>query len=542
MQVSTPSPKPVSIAQNRAFVVLIGYQDQGNLGLGYLAAVLQEHGYEVEMIDICDGADSIAMQLMTRRPIIVGFSLIFQCFLPQFKSVASRLRSVGVTSHFTIGGHFPSLCPDEILKHFPELDSVVLYEGEETLLDLASRISIGKDPRETSGIAYLCANEVVKTKPRALVQDLDSLPFPYRPYEPERIGAFRTLPLLASRGCMRRCSFCSIHRFYRNALGKVVRVRKPEKVIEEMLHLHHHHNVRIFLFQDDDFPLWSSRGQRWAEELVERLHDCGLADRTLWKISCRSEYVELDVFSKLRDAGLFLVYLGLESGNEESLDILNKGITVEQNLLAVKKLKQLGLLADYGFMLFDPSSSFESIRRNVDFLRQIVGDGHSAAHFSRMLPYGGTPIRERLELEGRLRGDNTTPDYDFLDLRLNKYYQLVSQTVGPWLDEHGFSDHLNYARYEFEAVKRLVPGVQGATNYLVSLRSLTAESNERLFRLVEKSSLTFEQGDESELDSLSALNYCEKGRTRLLDIRNRFIIENIDALKDASGPVCDHAQ
>lgn len=519
-------------------VALIGYQDQGNLGMGYLAAVLQERGRVVEMIDVRDGPERIAARLASRPPLVVGFSLIFQCFLPQFRAVATHLRSEGVTSHFTIGGHFPSLCHDECLANFPELDSVVRYEGEETLVDLVDRLSAGMDWRETPGLAYLREGEVVETAPRALVQDLDSLPFPYRPYEPGRIGGFPTLPLLASRGCVRRCSFCSIHTFYRTAPGKVVRVRKPAKIIEEMQLLHDQFGVRIFLFQDDDFPLWGNKGRSWADELVGRMHDSGLADHTLWKISCRGEYVDLELFSHLRDAGLFLVYMGIESGDEEGLKVLNKEMTVEQNILAVRMLKELGILVSYGFMLFDPSSTFESVRRNVSFLREIVGDGRAAAVFSRMLPYGGTPIRDRLRQEGRLRGDLTHPDYDFLDLRMNEYHRLLTTTVRPWIYREGLSYELNYAWDEFESVRRLAPAVWGADDYQIALRSLTAESNERLFRLVEESSLAFEQGDRAVLDQAGVKDYCERNRAQLLTIRNRFIAENIDLLMATVSPNC----
>ena len=293
---------PVSSAVSDWPIALIGYQDQGNLGMGYLAAVLQERGREVELIEIREGPVKIAERLARSRPLVVGFSLIFQFFLPQYRRVASYLRSVGITGHFTMGGHYPSLCHDELLRNFPELDSVVRYEGELTLVELVERLSTGADWRTTPGIAYLDADSVVEAEPRPLVPDLDSLPFPYRPYEPEHIGGYLTLPLLASRGCARRCSFCSIHTFYRTAPGKVVRVRKPDKIVEELLHLHHHHGVHVFLFQDDDFPLWGKVGRRWADELVDRLHETGLSEHTVWKISCRAEYVESEFFSRLRDA------------------------------------------------------------------------------------------------------------------------------------------------------------------------------------------------------------------------------------------------
>jgi radical SAM superfamily enzyme YgiQ (UPF0313 family) len=397
-----------------------------------LSAVLREHGCLAELIEVRDAPEAIAERLLQWRPLVVGFSMIFQFFLPQYRSLAQRLREAGVDSHFTIGGHYPSLSQEELLTNFPEIDSVVRYEGEETLIELVARLRGGEDWREVDGIAYRQGCEIVSTQPRALVADLDALPFPDRPRQPERVGGFPTLPVLASRGCIRRCSFCSIHTLYRTAPGKVVRVRKPAKVVEEMLDLHRRQGVRVFLFQDDDFPLWGKKGRRWADELIGRMHDSGLAENTIWKISCRAEYVEHDLFRQMREAALFLVYMGIESGVDAGLEILFKQMTIAQNLAAVETLMKLGIVFSYGFMLFDPSSTFQSVRENVGFLRQMVGDGSAPAVFSRMLPYGGTPIRDQLAKGGRLRGDLTHPDYDFLDPRLNEYYRLLSVAIRPW--------------------------------------------------------------------------------------------------------------
>ena len=526
-----------------AKIALIGYQDQGNLGMGYLSAVLQRRGHSVLMIDVRDGAEKIAERLLTQQPLVVGFSLIFQVFLPQFRKLARRLRAAGINSHFTIGGHFASLCPDEVLKHFPELDSVVRFEGEDTLVDLVDRLLSNREWRETPGLAFLRDGQMAESEPRALVEDLDSLPYPYRPFEPEQIGGFPTLPLLASRGCARRCSFCSIHTFYRTAPGKVVRVRKPVKVVEEMLHLLQEHSVRIILFQDDDFPIWGPAGRRWADELVGRMHDAGLVDRMIWKISCRAEYVEYELFKRLRDAGLFLVYMGLESGNEQGLKVLNKQMSVEQNLAAVQTLKELELNVSYGFMLFDPSSTFESVRENLAFLKNVTGDGRAAAVFSRMLPYGGTPIRDALKKEGRLRGDLTRPDYAFLDPRLNEFYDLLMPTVRPWIHRQGLTYQLDYAWDEFTTVTRLARGVEGADEYRKALQALTKEANASLFQHVEKCLDGFEQGNRSQLTVGPARAHCEAGVKELLSIRNRFIARNVQILVDEvsadckSGPV-----
>jgi radical SAM superfamily enzyme YgiQ (UPF0313 family) len=524
-------------------VALVGYQDQGNLGMGYLAAVLQEHGHTVELIDVREGAQRIAQRLKDRPPLVVGFSLIFQFFLPQFRQVATRLRQAGVTSHFTIGGHYPSLCHTEVFPNFPELDSVVRYEGELTIVDLVERLKTGDDWRNTPGIAYMRDGTVTLSEPRALVRDLDTLPLPYRPYDAMEVCGFRALSLLASRGCARRCSFCSIHTFYRTAPGKVVRVRRPDKVVEEMLYLNTERGVRVFLFQDDDFPLWGRAGRRWVDELADGMHAAGLAGRTIWKISCRAEYVEPELFAKLRHAGLFLVYMGIESGVDAGLEVLHKQMTVAQNLAGVRILKETGLLFSYGFMLFDPSSTFDSVRENVGFLRQIVGDGSAAATFCRMLPYGGTPIRDQLQAEGRLRGDVTHPDYDFLDLRLNEYYRQLHQVVGPWTSDEGISHELNWAAEELETIRRLVPEAHGVAAYRTALNALTAESNEQLFRLIEESSLAFEGGDHAPLDLAETRRITAATRQQMLEIRNRFVAGNIDALIDATtvgairGPV-----
>ncbi len=417
------------------------------------------------------------------------------------------------------------------------------YEGEATLAALVDCLRDGGDWKQIPGIAYASNGDVVVTEARALAHDLDSLPFPYRPYEPEHVGGFPTLPLLASRGCARRCSFCSIHTFYRTAPGKVVRVRQPAKVVEEMLALERRFRIRVFLFQDDDFPLWGPAGRRWAAELTARLTGQRTGAPYGWKISCRGEYVEPELFLSLREAGLFLVYMGIESGVDQGLRILHKEMTAQGNLQAVQTLKDVGLLFSYGFMLFDPSSTFESVRENIGFLRQIVGDGSAAATFCRMLPYGGTPIRDLLQREGRLRGDLTHPDYVFLDTRLNEYHLLLSKAARPWLDQGGLSHQISYAWDELEAIRRLVPATSGSEVYVSALRRLAADSNERLFRLVEETSVAFEHGDRGGFDPLESQLYCDKAGAQLMRLRNHFVSENILLLADSvnadcsSGPV-----
>ena len=476
-------------------VVLIGFQDQGNLGMGYLASSLVAYDHPVELTEFRDDAASTTARVCDANPVVVGFSLIFQFYLPEYRTLIQRLRAAGIDAHFTMGGHYPSLCPDEVLSLVPELDSVALYEGELTLVELTAALRRGEDWHTVPGLAWLEGGRVRESPARALAENLDDLPLPLRTKAPDRVLGWPTLPLLASRGCARRCSFCSIHTFYRGAPGRTVRVRAAAKVADEMELLADTHKVRIFLFQDDDFPLAGRPGQRFVTQLTDEIRRRGLHERCIWKISCRAEYVEPEMFTTLREAGMYLVYMGLESGSDEGLEILNKKIDVETNLFAVETLKSLDLLVEYGFMLFDPSSTFASVRQNIAFLRKILADGSGGAVFCRMLPYGGTPIRDRLRDEGRLRGDVKYPDYDFLDARLNTYHALLNAAVGPWIHGNGLSHQFNWAWHEVFIIRRLVGELPGLPRFEADLAALARRSNDVLFDFVEASSIAFEKGD-----------------------------------------------
>lgn len=468
-------------------ILLIGFLHQGNLGLGYLSAVLRENGYSVVVADIESDADELVAMARSINPMIVGLSLIFQYYILNYAELVARLKQSGLDAHFTMGGHFASLSWAETLRLVPDLDSVVRFEGEETLLELADRISSGQDWRDLEGIACHRDGETVSNPLHRLLPDLDALPYPERNYEPQTIIGHKMFPLVASRGCARTCSFCSIHTFYRTAPGKVVRLRRPDLVAEEMLHLHRERGATLFLFQDDDFPIFGPVWRKWTYRFLDELHARKLPGRILWKMNCRADAVEPELLAAMRDSGLYLVYMGLESGSEDGLVTLNKKVTVEQNLGAVAMLKSLNLLFEFGFMLLDPSSTFESVEENLRFLETITADGTNAAVFCRMLPYDGTPIKDQLAREGRLRGDVCDPDYDFLDPRLDGFYQDVNQLLNfsGWIHGHdALSPSLNFAWSELAIMRRLFPPLAGADDYDDTLRRITKSANSLLFAIV----------------------------------------------------------
>jgi hypothetical protein len=321
--------------------------------------------------------------------------------------------------------------------------------------------------------------------------------------------------------------------FYRTAPGKVVRTRKPSEVVREMKFLLEKHNISIFLFQDDDFPLFGPAWRRWAREFVAELHRNDLPGRAVWKINCRADAVDRDLFIEMRQAGLHMVYMGLESGTEEGLKTLHKQITVEQNIRAVELLKEIGARFEFGFMLLDPSSTFETVRANIRFLRAIVGDGSAAAGFGRMVPYDGTPIKDDLERAGRLRGDVVKPDYEFLDPRLNDFYNELIHIVDVTGWTHGYgalSPALNFALEEIAVLEQFWPDVPGLAEYRNTIREITRASNDVLLQIVEDTSYAFSDGRAVTWTSKDLRSRSKHFTARLLSERDSFVLKNQDML------------
>jgi len=510
-------------------VVLIGFKRQGNLGLGYLASTLRARGYTVEILDFEDPLEEILAAVRLADPILVGFSLIFQFYIFRFEKMMRALREQGCHAHFTMGGHFPSLSHEHTLQLAPELDSVVRFEGELTLLELVDCLTTGQNWRSIQGIAYNDGQAIVANALRALIHDLDEFPYPDRSIQPHSILGRPVMQMLASRGCARTCSFCSIHMFYRAAPGKVVRTRNPAEVAREMKMLHEERDIRLFLFQDDDFPVFGPVWHRWTRDFIAELYRQDLPGKILWKINARADAIDPELFAEMRDAGMYLVYMGLESGSDEGLITLHKTTTVAQNIRAVDTLKSLGILFDFGFMMLDPSSTFDSILENVAFLRRIVGDGYMAAEFCRMIPYDGTPIKDQLAAQGRLRGDVCNPDYDFLDPRLYDFYIAVNEllNITGWI--HGLkalSPQLKHLWSELAVIERLYPSVPNLEEYRQTLRHITATSNEVLFEVVEDLVHAFTEGRPARHSQAELRDQCSRFVDQLIEARDNYIQPN----------------
>jgi len=489
------------ISSDGCDVLLIGYEEWENLGLRSIAAFLAERGVKVT-IESCDRAsrEDILTAIRRQDPRIIGFSLIFQRMLYEFAELVAYLRENGITAHFTMGGHFPSIEYRKTLESTPGLDSVVRGEGEETMAELCQQIALRGSLQQIKGLAYRKDGEIMTTLPRPLIRKLDDLPFPLRSDKAVNHRGLGLRSILASRGCYYDCSFCSIHQFYSESPGPRRRSRSPLNVVSEMEQLFHEQNARIFIFEDDDFAMKAPRQKQWVEDFARELKKKKIADKILWRISCRVDEIDAELLKRMMETGLMSVYIGIESGNDQGLMTYNKRYSVEDIHRMLDILHEVKIPFEFGFMILNPDSTFATIRADVDFLKKIGRTGHAVVHFTKMLPYAGTPIAHELEKEDRLKGTIAAPDYDYRDPRLNLLQLFFTQAFHYRnFENNGLVERLRHAKFDGIVLNKFFGHEFDTGSYIQAIQGLTRASNETCLENMSMAIRFMEQRKESEI-------------------------------------------
>ena len=293
-------------------------------------------------------------------------------------------------SLLVVGGPLPTLDPSSYLEVF---DVVVLAEGEETMLALASSHERSESFSGVTGIAYRDNGEVHLNPPRKFVSNLDSLPFPardlfdndaYKQFYARRFG-YSISPLISSRGCPFSCDFCS-----RPVFGQSFRTRSAANIVDEVEEIVRLGYDRVW-FADDCFTLNRSQLLTVCGELIKRRLNVG------WECLSRVDTMDTEVAARMRQAGCVRVFFGIESGTDAVLGLMQKQITVEQARKAVYNAKQAGLQVGAFFILGYPGENDETVLSTVRFASSLPLDYLS---FTLPYPIPGTPLFERVKNNG----------------------------------------------------------------------------------------------------------------------------------------------
>lgn len=474
--------------QERCDILLTGYEEGENLGLRSIRSFLKQYDITTHIEAFSAGKkEKILEACLSLNPYIVGFSLIFQRFLPDFAGLITFLRDNGVKGHFTMGGHYPSVESRQVLEYIPGLDSVVRCEGEHTVLDLFNSLKAGGTPAEIPGITYREGAEIIVNEPRNLIENLDCLPFPERERSACKVLGLGVSTILCSRGCIYDCSFCSIRRFYKEARGHRRRARSPSNVADEIKSAYYNVGSRIFIFEDDDFYARNKTQYRWTEEFLGELSSRDIDSRIAWRMSCRIDDIDGEMLSRMMRAGLLCVYIGIEAGNDSSLRVYNKKYNVDQIRKSLSVLEKLRLYYEYGFMILNPYCTLDTIREDIQFLKEISASCLAMAHFTKMVPYAGTPVEARLKKEGRLFGAPVAPDYSYLDPKIELLEHFFHEAFNYRnFNNSGLVEKLRFMKFCVSLVARFYPEKSNKYHYSETLHDFIYRAN---YEFLEKASM-----------------------------------------------------
>jgi radical SAM superfamily enzyme YgiQ (UPF0313 family) len=359
------------------------------LGLAYLAAALEKGGYELTVFDcpaLGINPEELRARLTSFEPDVVGITSI----TPTIKStlLAARIAKEACPNAVVVlGGPHATFMDSQILSDYSDVDIVVRGEGEETLIELLSRIIDAGDLQTVSGISFRKNGQIIRTPNRPFIQNLDDLPRPAYQYFPLKKYQFfgkLILPIMTSRGCPYQCSYCVSSRM----AGKMFRVRSPKNVVDELEWLRDVHGAGVFSFYDDAFTYDKKRAIEICQEIKKRNIDLP------WDCQTRVDKISKEVLVKMREANCQLVSFGAESGCQKILDAVNKRTTIELNEKAVKMAKDVGLSVAMSVIIGFPGETKETLKQTFDFIRRTEPD---YVYLCVATPYPGTAMRNLLE-------------------------------------------------------------------------------------------------------------------------------------------------
>jgi anaerobic magnesium-protoporphyrin IX monomethyl ester cyclase len=388
----------------------VGHLPFALLGLGYLAAVLEKNHYQVDVID-CQvlklSFDESRSELRKRKPDVVGMTattLTYKSAL-QIARIAKEVHPNCVTA---LGGPHVTFWDDKALEECPQLDVVVRREGENTMLELVQRIEKGKDYNDVVGTTCRKNGKIIRNPDRLYIEDLDSLPFPARHLWPmEKLRETEDILYLAtSRGCVYWCEFCTTVRMH----GRKYRIRSPKNVVNELEFLHKTYNVSNFTFCDDAFTVDQARTKDLCNDILSR----GL--KIKWNCGTRVDMLTKDLLQKMKEAGCISVWFGVESGSQQVLDAMKKGITPELTAKVFGWVREVGLKPVPNVILGFPGETKKSAWETIKFIEKISPD--DVGFYNVATPFPGTPMYDLVLEKGWLRVtnfdryDTTTPIFE----------------------------------------------------------------------------------------------------------------------------------
>ncbi|MBN1871062.1 MAG: cobalamin-dependent protein [Candidatus Omnitrophica bacterium] len=386
------------------------FYNSAPLGLCYLGSCLEEKGHEVTIIDAAVQAlstEKILTRLKSFRPEAIGITVLTVSSYSAY-SMAGEIKKALPDIKIIAGGPHITSNPEELANH-TEIDIGVMGEGEFTLSELLDSIKEVRGLEDVNGLVYRKDDRLFFTPQREFIKNLDVLPYParhlvpielYRP-QPNDQRELPKLSMITSRGCPYPCIFCD-----KNVFKDRYRSFSPAYIVKEMKHLVDDYRVRDIAFVDSTF----TPNRKRVIEIVDEIKASGL-DVT-WTCSIRANILDKELLKKMKDSGCWRVRIGIESGNEEVLRFIKKGITKEEVRRVSDWAYELDLEPKGFFMIGHLTDTKETIDETIKFacslpLKDITVQVNT--------PLTNTPQKRLAEKYGDTMELNDLSNYSFFE-------------------------------------------------------------------------------------------------------------------------------
>ena len=374
-----------------------------SLGILILAAVVRNEGFDCTLVDA--SALSLVEEVLIKRLKVVRPDIL--CIssttlgIRNANAFAVEAKRVIPSLTVVVGGPHITAAPLETMQRFSSFDIAVIGEGELTLVELLRALSAGNTLSAVQGLIFREGNNLINTGRRPFIRDLDSLPFPawdlleqfparYMP-APFKVMKLPAAILVTSRGCPNQCIFCD-----RSVFGSSCHGYTAEYVVRQMSELYHRYGIREFSFEDDTFITFRNRLKEICERLIE------LQLNISWTCLGRANHVTAENLRLMRKAGCWQISFGIESGNQEILNLINKRVTLDQVRQAVHLSREAGIRSKGFFIIGHPGETPETIKMSIDFALELPLDDISV---SLMTPFPGTELYRRASEFGEFDPD-----------------------------------------------------------------------------------------------------------------------------------------
>lgn len=444
-QPSGPSPssfdiiQPSQPARKSGPVVLVSREIEFTfpLAYGYLTGYLKHMGEDVRMLYKTKDFSELVKQIMELNPVIVGFGSLY----PELKEtgeIINLLNQAGRTFPIVIGGQMVTPTP-EFAVEITGADYGVIGEGEITLHKLVNAVRDGSDPSHIRGLVIRQGNSIFNTGPGEFIEDLNTLPpIPYELFPTEKwlpIGKWyaencpqphwkvedRVINVHGGRGCPFTCNFCYHH--------SKPRYRRIEVMMDEAQAALKRFDGNMLYFSDDLVLATPKR----ARELVDAIR---LLDRRVeWSVTARFDTlarIDDSLLGEMRDAGLRIMGLGVESGSDRILQIIGKNCTAAVMREQMSRLHKLGIMPTVSIMLAQYTETRQDVEASIDFVRDTVRENPNVNYaFTVTTPFPGSQLYNLIMSNGVLRDHRHFYDIYF-STSGNDFKQIVNLSeMGP---------------------------------------------------------------------------------------------------------------